>query len=56
MDTKTQRNIKRVKNTDIDRETAERKAAELPPKRSDRWQAKFHRNFAQSDTYYGQPR
>ncbi len=27
MDTKTQRNIKRVKNTDIDRETAERKAA-----------------------------
>ena len=29
---------------------------QLPPRRSDRWQAKFHRNFAQSDTYYGQPR
>ena len=29
---------------------------QLPLRRSDRWQAKFHGNFAQSDTYYGQPR
>ena len=35
---------------------AEREAAAMPPSRSDRWQAKFRRNFAQSDSDYGQPR
>ena len=35
---------------------AEREAAAMPPSRSDRWQAKFRRNFAQSDSNYGQPR
>ena len=35
---------------------AEREAAAMPPNRSDRWQAKFRRNFAQSDSDYGQPR
>ena len=28
----------------------------MPPSRSDRWQAKFRRNFAQSDSDYGLPR
>ena len=28
----------------------------MPPSRSDRWQAKFRRNFAQSDSDYGQSR
>ena len=34
---------------------AEREAAAMPPSRSDRWQAKFRRNFAQSDSNHGQP-
>ena len=28
----------------------------MSPSRSDRWQAKFRRNFAQSDSNHGQPR
>ena len=50
------KNVYIEKRTDYKIRKAEREAAAMPPSRSDRWQAKFRRNFAQSDSDYGQPR